>query len=106
MKYYIKYNGQKLNNGKSYSSIKEATQACDLICATYGYMPEIYGEDIEYSGPDQLGGFTKREQFAAMAMQSMLPATFSQNGFQRGTADGLADYAVKVADALIKALNK
>ncbi len=51
-------------------------------------------------------GLTKREHFAAMAMQSMLPATFSQNGFQRGTAEGLADYPVKLADALIKALNK
>ena len=51
-------------------------------------------------------GLTKREHFAALAMQGMLPATFSPNGLQGGTADALADYAVKVADALIEALNK
>lgn len=51
-------------------------------------------------------GLTKREYFAASVIQGMLPATFSPCGLQGGDADGLADYAVRVSDALIEALNK
>lgn len=49
-------------------------------------------------------GLTKREHFAAMAMQGM----YSNNGMvdQFGYAETLAKEAVAIADALIKALNE
>ena len=47
-------------------------------------------------------GLTKRELFAALAMQGMLGCALD-----RGAADdSIADKAVKIADALINELNK
>jgi len=52
-------------------------------------------------------GLTKREYFAAMAMQGLLNSeTFNANGYTNGTAKGIAIIAVSQADALIEALNK
>lgn len=47
-------------------------------------------------------GLTKREYFAAIAMQGM----FSQHGFLLKDTKELSEIAVKCADALIKALNE
>lgn len=44
------------------------------------------------------GGLTKREFFAALALSNLV-------GHEDFTAYDAADYAVKAADALIKALN-
>ena len=48
-------------------------------------------------------GLTKREYFAAMAMQGMLSAC---NGFDNRGQKYLAECAISQADALIKALNE
>jgi hypothetical protein len=45
-------------------------------------------------------GLTKREYFAAMAMQGILSGKLQTNSVF------VADYSVKYADALIKSLNK
>ena len=50
-----------------------------------------------------LNGLTKREYFAAMAMQGMLSAC---QGFAMGHEDYLSECALQQADALINALNK
>lgn len=50
-------------------------------------------------------GLTKREYFAAMAMQGMVSGVFTPEGFKGGTPRGLADLAVELADHLIEALN-
>ncbi len=47
-------------------------------------------------------GLTKREYFAARAMQGMLSAC---NGYDAGIANHIAECAVIQADALIKQLN-
>ena len=46
-------------------------------------------------------GLTKREYFAAMALQGMM-----SSGRVDVTGDGIAEFAVRQADALIKALNE
>ena len=64
------------------------------------------GENPAYPVPEytQVAGLTKRELFAAMAMQGMV-ANFSQTAM-RYTAIERAELAVINADALILALNK
>lgn len=71
--------------------------------------PEIYTQSASsaggtpYSDTYSVGGLTKREHFAAMAMQGRVA-----NAIIVSTADysDLADDAVILADALIEALNK
>lgn len=48
---------------------------------------------------------TKREMFAAMAMQGMLSNSFVDPRFE-GNIRGIAEIAVEHADALITELNK
>ena len=48
-------------------------------------------------------GLTKRELFAAMAMQGILSSGEHRYG---STLNGLAQYAVQLSDALINELNK
>lgn len=50
-------------------------------------------------------GLTKREYFAAMAMQSLIPNKVKPSEFME-TFDNVAHQSVMYADALIKALNK
>ena len=53
------------------------------------------------------GGLTKREHFAAIAMQGMLAHDHWRGGSQSGKyKTDLAEYAVSFADALIAELNK
>lgn len=49
-------------------------------------------------------GLTKREYFAAMAMQGLLAQTSQDFGYSEGLV--LAKAAVQQADALIEALNR
>jgi len=49
-------------------------------------------------------GLTKRELFAAMAMQGMYAS--DQPGYQAGSFESRAESAVKAADALLKELAK
>lgn len=54
--------------------------------------------------PDYMSsGLTKRELFAAMAMQGILSSGEHRYG---STLNGLAQYAVQLSDALINELNK
>jgi len=54
-----------------------------------------------FDGPDfRSDGLTKREHFAAMALQGLLASDVRDN------PEGFATYSVKAADALIKELNK
>jgi len=63
--------------------------------------------DVEYSERDGGGGMTKREQFAAMAMQGMLSNKYvsefsteiNDDGYDM--PNGLANNAVRYADALL-----
>lgn len=50
-------------------------------------------------------GLTKREYFAAMAMQGILAANFPQ-GPSQDDRNSAANYAVVIADALLEALNR
>lgn len=50
-------------------------------------------------------GLTKREQFAAMAMQGMLSGMVDAHGHGSIDNEVVAKYSVNLADALIKALN-
>lgn len=60
------------------------------------YPSEGETEEIYYSSP----GLTKREYFAALAMQSVI------NHEDRLTPEQISSNAVLLADALIEALNK
>lgn len=67
---------------------------------------------IGYDGPDHhANGLTKREYFAAMAMQGLIAdgaADYEGDENKHGNVcdpAGLADEAVELADALIYALN-
>lgn len=51
-------------------------------------------------------GLTKREYFAAMAMQGLLACPVSQLGPQGEIPSNAAQAAVRYADALIRALNE
>lgn len=56
-------------------------------------------------GPDEEHGLTKREFFAAMAMQGVCSAT-DQEGNLTVFPKGAAEFAVQAADELIELLNK
>lgn len=55
--------------------------------------------------PRWMGGLTKREYFAAMAMQGILSANFP-HGPMQDEKNSAAHYAVVIAEALIAELNK
>jgi len=77
------------------------TKGNDPISAiqnTDGYLFDR--SDIEAGGPFQLGGLTKREYFAALALQGFIQ---SYKSYSYGE---LAECSVKATDALIEALNK
>lgn len=59
-----------------------------------------HGNDCFSVAHSEYGGLTKREYFAAMAMQGLL----AQNGYDR--FDSLAIDAVQQADALLEELEK
>lgn len=63
-----------------------------------------YDDEAEISKhhPNIYCGLTKRELFAAMAMQGMLGYALDRGA----TDDSIADKAVKIANALINELNK
>lgn len=63
----------------------------------------------EYYTPDTDGGLTKREYFAAMAMQGLIagiPIVVRSGKTPQAATDGMADAAVLSADALIATLNE
>jgi hypothetical protein len=58
---------------------------------------------VDQNGDASFGGLTKREYFAAMAMQG-LAGSFAELG--RSHSQIIAKCAVEISDALIEALNK
>jgi len=78
------------------------------VTVTNGGKDFYISGDLSKSDFDtNFGGLTKREYFAAMAMQGLLNSeTFNANGYTNGTPSGIAEIAVHQADALIEALNK
>lgn len=62
---------------------------------------ELKNSKVQCIDDPRYNGLTKRELFAAMAMQGMLA-----NGLHRNAAHVNAIYAVQHADALINELNK
>ena len=72
------------------------TNGSDLAFA----RPAFYNSEFVVSQPED--GCTKREHFAAMAMQGLL-ANYSNRGMN---IDTIAKQAVNAADELIKALNE
>ena len=67
--------------------------------AAFGFAAELSRSEDVYEH-----GLTKRELFAAMAMQGMLASETSSYNY--GTDECLAENAVKKADSLINELNK
>ena len=63
-----------------------------------GYM--VYDEDGKVVGMTR--GLTKREYFAALAMQGLLA---EEGPAQRESIPIFAEWAVAIADGLVKALN-
>jgi len=71
----------------------------------------IYPSRVEIDGDNSYHciGLTKREHFAAMAMQGLLA---SENSFTKGSdscdewLEDVTDGAIKMADALLKELSK
>lgn len=71
-------------------------------------LSDMLGEALAYPWGDVtnggvMGGLTKRELFAAMAMQGLAPAYANGGDFMEGH---VAAGAVKLADALLKELAK
>lgn len=68
------------------------------------YNPDIHGKiNPHYSKRDiqnRIEGLTKREYFAAMAMQGMLSSAYSSSGVD------IVIVSVKMADRMIEELNK
>jgi hypothetical protein len=62
------------------------------------------GGGESYSNTYSTGGLTKREYFAAMAIQGILPTL--KHAVSRVEMENIASDAVDVADYLIEALNK
>lgn len=82
---------------------------------TNAELPAFPHKDLEYDGGDQYkvirNGLTKREYFAAMAMQGFLSRhtyTTDDGGFGTRiiTPTNIAKDAVAMADALLNQLNK
>ena len=83
-----------LDNGKYYC---EEEMIASYIIEDGAWS--VIDEDKEYA--DEHITLTKREHFAAMAMQGILAHSFG-----RGNADELAVQSIKCADALLKELSK
>lgn len=71
-------------------------------------MISAAAEKKDYETAAALAGLTKRELFAAMAMQGLVTATFNYKREWTGqmTPAWIAEEAVNVADALIQELDK
>ena len=65
---------------------------------TYG---EVHSFTNQFVGHSLVGGLTKREYFAAKAMQGLLAAVYSSKG-----STTISENAVSYADALIAELKK
>jgi hypothetical protein len=76
------------------------TDPNDSVGVVIDRVMQLEGDAVVVTYP----GLTKREHFAALAMQSYLAGAVSQNGWI--TIDSVSSYAVKMADALIAELNK
>ena len=81
-----------------------------MVTITYKDSPSNPFNHLDYDGvvDDQYKGLTKREYFAAIAMQGLLAGHYE---YFKGNADvsgpdEIAKYAVLNADSLIKELNK
>lgn len=64
---------------------------------------------IVFDGAIQQNGLTKREHFAAMAMQAVMTGDWELSdwtGSGKSGAEKCADIALRYADALIKRLNE
>lgn len=73
-------------------------------------MDEIKPSDcvfpmLETSEPGWQFGLSKREYFAAKAMQGMI-TDMGPNGYWEGSTTNIAQWSVELADALIAALNE
>ena len=81
----------------------------DLPAQGRGFVPghgesiPVYGEHGIIGWMEPLGGLTKREHFAAMAMQGMLSDECGGQG-PSWNADACAARACQFADALLRAL--
>tara|TARA_B110000503_G_C6794012_1_gene268392 strand:- start:260 stop:496 length:237 start_codon:yes stop_codon:yes gene_type:complete len=75
--------------------MKNANKPATPISVSSSTHGNICSSDFEYGD-----GLTKREHFAGLAMQSLL-AHYGTDG-----ADECASYAVKYANALLKALEQ
>ena len=71
----------------------------------YPVVREYDEQRGEYFSPSTEGGLTKREYFAAMAMQGILSGPVELLREIGNKGEGVAENAVKVADVLIEALN-
>jgi hypothetical protein len=74
----------------------QQTKGNDPISATQEYHSKNFGVVLAKTG------LTKREYFAAMAMQGMC----ANPDYTRNSPSVIAEWSVKQADALIEALNK
>lgn len=72
---------------------------------TDGNKPAFAAMAVDSNELFQELGLTKREYFAAMAMQGLMSATDS-NGDWKFCIESASEYSVQAADALIKKLNK
>lgn len=76
----------------------------DLVFPIKGsWYPAVDADRLEYSGSF---GLTKRELFAAMAMQAVCSSQNMGLGLAKGAPTLLTKLAVECADALIKELEK
>jgi hypothetical protein len=62
--------------------------------------------ESEREKTETIGGLTKREYFAAMAMQGLLSNAEAVTEISKADFGPLQQYAVRFADALIDALNQ
>lgn len=74
--------------------------------AAYGKNGESSYSDYSKKHSFENVGLTKREYFAAIAMQGLLSTNGSYFPDSQNTGDLTATASVKYADALIEALNK
>lgn len=76
--------------------------------SAYPVMIQSYpARDGDYTQHASEGGLTKREMFAMAAMQGLLACTADDlEDNIESTSDGIADYAVECADALLDALER
>lgn len=67
-------------------------------------MPETKPNDSAWPSEYGIGGMTKREYIASLAMQILIGKVADKN--QPGLWSALAEDSVTIADELIKELNK